>query len=694
MMISALQITSNQIIIIFITKKWCFVSSCLSVILFCFFLAPLHASPASERTFFKNLLFDFEGQLAQIDITRSNQKAHHELLTEECDYPYAMTNEGEVLRDQSRQTDNISGFELRGALNSGNITDNSDDDSSFEKGLGNLELSWDLLKNGYLQHNLRAQTLKLEAQRADLIAQFKDLEQTYQCRHYQIEKEFSGLVIQLLDMKLQFLETVYQLERRAYFKQWSFLDDYLVSEGDLLLTKHELNELLADPYLDKDPVYQRLPPIIDINLAGLLTAIRNDESHSALFAVEKDWLRAADNAIVRDSLRLYLRQEFDTGGTTNDELVAGLRFRIPLYSRKSNLLNLKLNQVETRQHNLTWQRIMKTRQRYFELKEHQRRTIKHYYRHARAQERLRRTIALIKKGEDKLLTTGITRMKTFIDSRIELALAEQELYRRINEMFLTAGVPYKPHLIETLNLQPTLLKGRPGHRSIYLWTHTFNTIENRDLIAFMKVKNITRVLISAGKKIDVVKSAAFLAELPEHNIDAEIIIGDNSWIFTDKHEKAVENSIICAEKTGTIHFDIEPQTLPSYHAKREEYLGHFRDLVGKVKAQMMDRQLSLAVPFHWPKETYEELGKIADRLYIMAYGTNDPKVLIRRITPALETVPHDKIVITLRVDDFHDEWAMEKTIESLITETAIEAFCIHNLGHFIQKSGTIYGTTN
>ncbi len=677
--------------------QWRKVISGLSIIvtvLLFSILSSSHASSVSERTEFRELLFDLQSRLFKME-TSGAERSPHDLLTGECDIPFSVPPDSDIIREQSYQAGKISGLELRGAYSTGSLSDSNDEDSGLERGRGNVELSWDILKQGYRQNALRANALELQAQKADLLQGLEEIEQVYRCRRHQIRKEFSGLLIQLLDLKLQFLEPVYQVERRAYFKQWSFLDDYLVSEEDLLLTRHELNGLLADPYHDDGPIYQALPPIIDIDLAGLLTATREDESYTALFVAEKDWMKAEQDAVIRDSLRVYLRQEFDVdgGGQGGNDLVAGLRFRIPLYSRKSNVLNLKLNNVDHRKHNILWERIAQTRSSYTKLQEQLRRTIKQHYRHARAQERLRRTMLLLK-GDDKHLTTAVTRMKTLIEARLELVRAKEELYRRCNEMFLAAQIPYRSDLVKKVAMQPLREKARPGKRSIYIWSNDFNSIVNDDLLAFLEAKQISKVLLSAGRKTDVQKRDAFLEELQHRNIDADLIIGDNSWIFSKNHEKAVEKSVTFAEKTGRLHFDIEPQALPDYRENREEYLGLFTDLITEVENGLLDRHLSLAVPFHWPMETYRELGSIADKLYIMAYGTTEPQVILRRIAPILEAVPHEKIVIVLRTDDFQDEWAIEKMIERLLTKTAVEQFCIHNLGSFIKKSGILYETEN
>ncbi|MBM9514007.1 hypothetical protein [Desulfogranum marinum] len=643
------------------------------------------ASAATEQEEFTTLLSRLHDRLDMLHVS-SNLARSADILAAECSIAGDNFSQGDIIREQGYQTDKISGLELRGAYRSNSLTDYEDDEGSLERGTANIELSWDILKNGFVHNARRADALEIEARKADLEYNLEKLKESYLCRRYQVKKEFSELLIQLLHLKLDFLQPVYDVERRAYLKQWSFWDDYLVSEEDLLLTRHSLEGLLADPYFDKGSARSEYPAIIDINLAGLLAAIRQDDSYSALFSTEKEWLTAQQEAVVHDSLRLYLRQEFGINADNqDDDLVAGVRFRVPLYSRNNDVLQLQLRQVERKKNKLLRDRLNQTRIRYTELQEQLRRTVRQHYRTMRAQERVKRTLLMLKNGEENLLTAAITRMRTSIEAHAEFVRALEELYRRVNEMFLTARIPFTPHLVQKVVLSPERQRARYGNRSIYLWSRDFNNISNQDLSIFLGAKNISTVLLSDGRSIDRIKQAEFLEQLEKRQVAVAMITGDNSWVEEKNHEKAVRQSLLTAEKTGTLHLDIEPQALPDYQARREEYIALYTNLIGKIDKGLLDRKLSLAVPFHWPQETYRKLGEMADSLYVMAYGTTEPDILLRRIRPILQNVPHQKIVVVLRINDFADEWKMEQMIERIVDETGVMNFGIHDLGRFIRK---------
>jgi hypothetical protein len=662
------------------------------LVLFLSSYAPaLWAKTVSEQTRFKQLLVDIHKQLAVLQ-TSNEAFPYHEMFTGGCEEFIESPTEGDILREQGVQTGKISGLELKGGYSTGTLTQSEDDGDRLDGGRTSLELSWNLLKEGYRQNALRARVRELQARQADLNEELKAFADANRCRRDRVKKHFAHRLIRLLHLKLQLMEPVYRVERRAYFKNWSFLDDYLVSEEDLILARHELEVLLKDPYYDNSPVYEGSAPILDVDLAGVLSAVRDDSRYEMLFAAEKKRLTTEHDADIRDSLRVYLQKNFDvTGnGRDRDDVIAGLRFTVPLYSRKNSLLRLRIARVERKKNRAVRDRVDMVRNAYASLQEQLHRAVRQQYRQARTCERLRRTLWRVGNDEGRFITTAITRMRTLIESRIELLRAKEELYRRLHDLFLAAQVPYRPDLLHPVHIQSERVRARFGTRGIYIWSDEFNRMKNKDLLAFLEAKQISSVYLSASRKTDAAKRNRFLDQAEARHIDAELIVGDNSWILRPNHEKAIARSVIAAERTGRLHFDIEPQALPDYPENRQDYLDRFVSLVKETKRALLDRTLSVAVPFHWPGETYNQLGTVVDALCVMAYGTDQPEVLIRRIQPLLKTVPADKIVVVLRADDFEDEWEMEQMIEWIVSETLVNRFAIHSLYSFISKTVSPY----
>lgn len=646
----------------------------------------------SEQQQFTALLVSlYEQMTAQDNVEK--RLSYDLLFSGECAYPTDLTSDGDILREKSRLLRKDTGLELRGGYNTDSFSNNDSTDEGFDSGRGNLELSWDLLKEGYLQNSSRAETSELQASEADLLSDYEEIENSFRCRRLEIKKQFGTLFAGALEKELRLLEPVYQVERRAYFKQWSYLDDYLVSEQDLLQTRQELALLSSDPFFDDAPYHASLPPIITIDLPRLLEKVRQDDSLASLYALQKQRLEAEEASDYQDSFRVYVRQEFGVNSSSGnqDNLIAGLRFRVPLHTRENNLRSLQLRKLERNKDFYLWERIAQCRSVYNELQEQLNRAINQQYRHERAEERLRRTLESLKRGDTSLLTTAITRMKTFIEAEVERIRAVELLYSKTNDVLRAANIPYQPDLIQEVDLKKQLVRARPGKRSIYIWSSDLHALSNDDIVTFLKAKNITTVLLSAGKQPDIKKRDDLIRMMEHLNIAVEVIAGDNSWIFPEKQQGAIEKSLVEAEVTGYLHFDIEPQAMAGYQQNREKYLVLYTELVRTIKAGLIDRNLSVAVPFHWPDQTYRDLADIADRIYVMAYGTTRVDTMVRRIERIRAVVPVDKLVVVLNAKEFVDEWTMEKMIEDIIAQTDVRMFGIHDLGNFfriIQKTDT------
>jgi hypothetical protein len=201
----------------------------------------------------------------------------------------------------------------------------------------------------------------------------------------------------------------------------------------------------------------------------------------------------------------------------------------------------------------------------------------------------------------------------------------------------------------------------------------------------MDTKDIKKVFLSAGKKTDGIKFQDFGQQALVEGINVVPIIGDNSWVHPKNHLKASAVVVAIAEKYIEIHFDIEPQAIKATKEEKANNVSHYIELLNLVRSIVPEQFISVAVPFHWQAETYTKLGKLADKLYIMAYGTNKVETIIRRINSILKVLPVNKISVVLNVVDFENEWAMETAIKKIRMSTGVTEFTFHNVDTFIKQ---------
>jgi len=606
------------------------------------------------------------------------------LLSSSCEGKTLDSWESKLLRAKADNMSNKNGLEFRVGYSTSSFDNQNKDPRSY------LELSWDVLRSGYLDYSRRADILSRKAEIADLRSEQKQNKETYRCRRYQIAQQFSGLYASLLSTKLSLMEPVHNIERRAYFKGWSYLDDYLVAAEDISLLRSELTYLNSDPELDLVGTKIINPPVVDVDIRAVIKAIRSDRQHSKIVQLEKRVLKETEQAQEQKRFRLFLRQDVDVANNQRNEnnLVAGFRIYIPLEKQNNDQFAYKADMLNDQSNNITWERIARTKEAYAELREQMQRVIKQYFRYQQSLERVRRIFVARRLGDEVEVAVAIMRMRTLLSSAVELVKTKQSLYRRINNVFFTAGLTYQSDQLKPVSMQALKNRVRAGSRSIYVWSKTFNKMPNPQIIDFMEVKGIERVLLSASDKTERNKLDDFIDMATQRGLKVELMVGANRWVFPENHQRAATTAGIIAEKTGAIHLDIEPHTLAEYRQNPDQLLNGYVSMLKKIRATIADRQLSVSVPMHWPKEIYRQVAALVDTVYIMTYGDKRIAKLEKRVSKAMGQIPAYKTVIVLRNADFVDEWALEQAFDRLQRNLGVQQFGIHSFRTFLEASGS------
>lgn len=618
--------------------------------------------------------------LQQPDSSTSLNQARA-LFTSTCDIQHPDNKLAQALKAEAQQLKSNHGVSFRGGYTSDNLADKTNDPNAY------LELSWDLWRQGYSGNKHLAQSLEYKANIAGLQAQLAQQKLNFQCRNYSLNQTFSGLLSRLLTLKLALMEPVYNIEQRAYFKSWSYLDDLLVSDEDIRLLRQELEYLHSDPYRDTSLNQTLNAPVIDIDIKALIKLIREDDRLHTINSLQKKALAEKSDSYDKDRLRVFLRKQFNVGNTNDDGVVAGVRFSIPLESSRNQAEEYRLAHIDQQTELETWEKITRTRAAYLSLRDQLQRTVKQQYRVLRSQERLRRTLIERKYNNDIQLATAATHLRSYLDANIELVRAKEELYRRTNNVFYVAAVNVKPELIHSSTLQENNYRARTGERSIYLWSKGFNYYSNEQIFDFLQAKSIKRVLLTAGSAVKREKMQSFIQQAELKQIKVESIIGPNKLFFNEHHQAAAIAVEAASSLSDAVHLDIEPHTFPEYKQNKTAYLNQYIAMLRTIREQSPDITLTVAVPFHWPENIYATLDTLVDRVYIMAYGSTKPETILRRLQPAIKNMSAEKIVTVLRTTDFSDEWQIEKMISTLQQRTGLQKFSLHTFRQFIEMAG-------
>ncbi|MBZ9613245.1 hypothetical protein [Rheinheimera maricola] len=663
---------------------------CVSRILFVSFTvlafnASIVAAKTAEQVLWDNALASFD--VAQQSLARSfNNEDVSRILSAECDLEWTNKHEVAALEGQSSSLSKNYGLELRGGYTSSNIEQRADNDD----GNTYMELSWDVLRNGYLDNQYKATDFRRQAAIQALSGKLKKHEFNYQCRRYNVAKHFSGMQAYLNAIKLEFMESVYRVEKDAYFSGASYLDELLISEEDILLARQNLARLNADPYWQKSLESLVNPPSIDVDLAALLSQIRENKDFVEISRLERlriqDKYQSDESFLAGSRFRLFLRKEFDLARTGNDELVAGLRFQLPLtFGSAASQTESRLNQLENDLSHEHWELIARTRAAYQSLQEQLERTTTQQYRLLRAQERMRRVLSYATLDVPLDIAAVNVRLKNYLDAAIELIQVKEELYRRVNEMFLVSRVEYSDKFIKINALNETNHRSRPGQRSAYIWSEEFNRYSNQELFVLLQTKAIKHAVISASDKVNQAKLFQFLKEADRYQLQVSQLLGEGHWALPENHQRALAAVEARSQYGNSIHLDIEPHMLAQYQQDKVAVLNDYIALLASIRLRNPMLNLSISVPHHWPREVLLSLNDYVDQVYLMAYETTDLDQISARIKQVLSSIPMDKLVVALRKEEFSDELQLENAIETLSQSTGVTQFAVHKLGIFTQE---------
>jgi len=166
-----------------------------------------------------------------------------------------------------------------------------------------------------------------------------------------------------------------------------------------------------------------------------------------------------------------------------------------------------------------------------------------------------------------------------------------------------------------------------GANGMYIWSKTFDNIENNKIISFLTEHNLNEAIVSFK---DENKFKKFLSLSKENNVKVDILIGNNFWIY-EKNRNKIEQKLNYLSKFGdyNIHLDIEPHAIKSLKHHREEYFKMYVEMLEYIHQNFPKFHISISIPTFY-KLDWQKI-KFVDKIYLMAYEYKNLSQLLRRV---------------------------------------------------------------
>jgi hypothetical protein len=163
-----------------------------------------------------------------------------------------------------------------------------------------------------------------------------------------------------------------------------------------------------------------------------------------------------------------------------------------------------------------------------------------------------------------------------------------------------------------------------GMDSIYIWSSTFDSIDNKTLNKL--TKKYDNILISS---LDTNKLFDFI-NLTEKRV--YFLISNNKWIYTSNRYKIDEKlKYLSNFHNYYIHLDIEPHAIPALKPYRKKYLSLYIEMLKYIKTNYPKFHIDTSIPTFYDVEYVKKMDKYIENIYLMAYKYKNMHQLIKRV---------------------------------------------------------------
>ncbi|WP_457640187.1 TolC family protein [Persephonella sp.] len=251
-----------------------------------------------------------------------------------------------------------------------------------------------------------------------------------------------------------------------------------------------------------------------------------------------------------------------------------------------------------------------------------------------------------------------------------LSEAERSTYSAYFELLSLAGITE----LSFSKKKADIFKGVELHT--YVWNTDFlgNKTQEEDFIKECKKIGVRTVYLSLnGQQIkNLLKNgygqdslARFLKRLKEENINSQLLLGENSWIYEENRGKLIDIIRLYkkfnekyANLFSALHLDIEPHSLPDWTENREELLKLYLETLKEAKKNAQSAVYADISPqylkiFLNGRSLTSQVLKITDGINVMAYSTNaDYIIAVYSSLKADIEAERKRVIISVSFEDF------------------------------------------
>ena len=563
----------------------------------------------------------------------------------------------------------------------------------FYKRRASLELEWDVLKGGLMDHRYEAEELSNKLKIARHTQRDDEREARYSRRYNRIIHLFNRQKIPLLEKRRALIKDLLDVTTRLYeadYVPWKQVLDLTSQRAQVKIRLNNYrtyNEQFA--WAQSASIRPSRLPIVDVAVERLDQAMRTSRPLDSLLALRLENMRLENHPLRQISLSPHLRYNaYHSPGSADQPLreyfSAGLSFSVPLplrFGANERIARAKRRTTRREARRRDYNTRKEVYNTYYQYKYHLEQYVEFYQkrlrlRHQIQQERNRKKLKEPGYSPVKALSLG----NRLLDVRVELVDIQQKMYLTLLKLARRLEPGRLPALVEPA--RPADMLTPDFAQTAYVWSSTFADYENALLLDALPRHNISQVLLSLGGREALMdKGRTFIEQAQSRDLSVHLMIGSNALIYPRNADRLRE-LVASAERLNAdgIHLDVEPHTFDDWDANRASYLSKYVDMLETARALADEAglEVSVSVPVYYDKPALTDIFRLSDRVHIMAYANPDVDDVRRKISDEV-ALDADKVSIALRTQDFDTLPALRAFQNALADATPVERFSVHDL---------------
>lgn len=545
-----------------------------------------------------------------------------------------------------------------------------------------LGLEWELLRNGFLASRAKAKKSVIDNEIKNINYNREVLRSKEAYIKMKIDQTFNAKIRLLLIRKLAIEKKLHELHRFLSFEKSYSKTHVLDKLEEVYTTKNKLNNIIIHDSVEIP--YKNLP-FLKLDLKTIDNYSKHNNLDSLVLANRIKALNTGNYIYNNWSLRPNFRYNHYNGinNTTRRFTSAGVSLSIPLSTgrnskkyRETNIEYLKEKDSYRAFYKDENLRLLKDKSVLYQIR------LSRALRDKRIQDVRIQSI----KNRMHISPSSISGVELLNELSVKVSkeISILETNRIIYNNFLKISTlldgvepsEFCTHIIDESKYERTI-----DPRYIYIWSSFIKSVSASSLIKYLNEADIKNVLLSFGK---LRNSESYISKLKVDDINTELLIGYNGLLDKDEdYIRAYIRKKLEYDVNG-IHLDIEPHAIQSWKFKKQEYYKKLLEIytISKQECEAVNKTLGVSIPVFYSADFLKKINPICDKVFIMAYGSSNPNVIIKNLKEELEILDKNKLVIALNNPDFRSSTELEIVIDKITKYTSCKTFAYHKASNF------------